>query len=46
MSCKAIGQIAQWTVEIDQYDIEFVSRRAIKSQALTNFIVEWTDLGL
>jgi ribonuclease HI len=33
-------------VEIGQYNIEFVARRAIKSQALTYFIAEWTDLGL
>jgi hypothetical protein len=39
-------QITQWTVEISQYDIEFVPRRAIKSQALVDFIMEWTDSGL
>jgi hypothetical protein len=33
-------------VEIGQYDVEFVPRRVIKSQALTNFIAEWTDFGL
>jgi hypothetical protein len=33
-------------VEISQYDIEFNPRWAIKSQALTNFIVEWTNSGL
>jgi hypothetical protein len=33
-------------VEIGQYDVEFVSRRAIKSQALVDFIAEWTDLDV
>jgi ribonuclease HI len=33
-------------VEIGQYDVEFIPRRAIKSQALTNFIVEWIDSDL
>jgi hypothetical protein len=33
-------------VEISQYDIELVPRRAIKSQALVDFITECTDLGL
>jgi hypothetical protein len=33
-------------VEIRQYDVEFIPQRAIKSQALTDFIVEWTDSGL
>jgi hypothetical protein len=39
-------RIAQWAVEISQYDVEFVPRRTIKFQALTYFIVEWTDSGL
>jgi ribonuclease HI len=33
-------------VEIGQHDVEFVSRRAIKSQTLADFIAEWTDSGL
>jgi hypothetical protein len=39
-SKEATGWIAQWAVEISQYDIEFVPRRAIKAQALTDFIVK------
>jgi hypothetical protein len=45
-SKEATGQIAQWVMEIGQYNIEFIPRRAIKSQALTDFIAEWTDSGL
>jgi hypothetical protein len=45
-SKEATGQIAQWVVEIGQYDIEFVPRPAIKSQALVHFIAEWTNSGL
>jgi hypothetical protein len=45
-SKEAIGRIAQWAVEIGQYDAEFIPRRAIKSQALANFVGEWTDSGL
>jgi hypothetical protein len=33
-------------VEIGQYNVEFIPRRAIKSQALADFIAEWTDSGL
>jgi hypothetical protein len=29
-SREAMGRIAQWAVEIGQYDVEFVPRRAIK----------------
>jgi hypothetical protein len=39
-------QIAQWAVEIGQYDVEFVSQQAMKSQALADFIAEWMDSGL
>jgi hypothetical protein len=30
-SKEATGLIAQWVVEIDQYDVEFIPRWAIKS---------------
>jgi hypothetical protein len=33
-------------MEIGQYDVEFVPKWAIKSQALMNFITEWTDSRL
>jgi hypothetical protein len=39
----AVGRIAQWTVELGQYDIEFVPRSVIKSQALADFVAEWTN---
>jgi hypothetical protein len=45
-SKEATGQITQWAVEISQYDIEFIPRWVIKSQAITDFIEEWMDLGL
>jgi hypothetical protein len=42
-SKEATGRITQWTMEIGQYDVEFISRRAIKAQTLTVFIAELTD---
>jgi hypothetical protein len=45
-SKEATGRITQWAIEIGQYDVEFVPRWVIKSQALADFIAEWTDLGL
>jgi hypothetical protein len=41
-----MGWITQWAMEIDQYDVEFIPRRTIKSQALADFITEWMDSGL
>jgi hypothetical protein len=38
-----MGWIAQWAMEIGQYDVEFIPRWAIKSQALAYFIAEWID---
>jgi hypothetical protein len=43
---QATGWITQWAVKIRQYDVEFVPRWAIKFQALTDFIAEWTDLDV
>jgi hypothetical protein len=45
-SKEATGRIAQWAMEIGQYDVEFVPRWVIKSQPLTDFITEWTDLDV
>jgi hypothetical protein len=39
-SKEATRHIAQWAVEINQYVVEFVPRRTIKSQALMNFVAE------
>jgi hypothetical protein len=33
-------------VEIGQYDVKFIPRWAIKSQALADFIAKWTDSGM
>jgi hypothetical protein len=44
-SIEATWQITQWAVEISQNDDEFVPQCAIKSQALMNFIAEWTNSG-
>jgi hypothetical protein len=45
-SKEATEQIAQWAVEIDQYDVEFIPRWAIKSQAPAYFIAEWMNSSL
>jgi len=39
---EAIGQIGKWATKINDFAIEFVGRNAIKSQALADFLVDWT----
>ena len=34
----------KWAIELGTYSIEFRSRPTIKSQALANFIAEWTEI--
>ena len=41
---EASGRIIKWVVELGTYTIYFRPRHMIKSQALADFIAEWTDL--
>ena len=40
----AVGRISKWAVELMGYDVKFVPRTVIKSQALADFIAEWTEV--
>jgi hypothetical protein len=40
---EAIGRIAKWACELGAHDIEFWPRTAIKTQALVDFVSEWTE---
>jgi ribonuclease HI len=40
---EAIGRIAKWACELGAHNIEFRPRTAIKTQALVDFISEWTE---
>ena len=39
---EAIGRMVQWAIELNQFDIEYHPRTAVKAQALANFIAEFT----
>jgi hypothetical protein len=39
---NATGNIAKWLVKLAEFELDFVSRHAMKSQVLANFIVNWT----
>jgi hypothetical protein len=40
----ATGRISKWAVELGALNIDFTPRKAIKSQALANFVIEWTKI--
>jgi len=40
----AKGRVVKWSVELGALSIEFLPRSTIKSQALANFIVKWTEI--
>jgi len=42
----ATGRIAKWSVELMGETLTYAPRNAIKSQALADFIAEWTDTQL
>lgn len=40
------GRVAKWAIELSEYGIKFEPRRAIKTQALADFLAEMTiDVG-
>ena len=41
-SKDSTGRIGKWAAELAPFDITFVARTTIKSQALADFIAEWT----
>jgi hypothetical protein len=41
----ANGRIVKWAMELCPYTLGFRSRSTIKSQALVDFVVEWTDMN-
>jgi hypothetical protein len=43
---KASGRIAKWAVKLKGETLSYAPRKAIKSQVLADFLVEWTDTQL
>jgi hypothetical protein len=39
---NTIGNIAKWAVKLAEFELDFISHHAVKSQVLADFIVDWT----
>jgi hypothetical protein len=39
---NATDNIAKWVAELAEFELDFILRHAVKSQVLTDFIVNWT----
>jgi ribonuclease HI len=39
---EATGRIGKWAVELNEFTIDYVHRSSIQSQALADFIADWT----
>ena len=38
------GWISKWALKLIGHDIRYIPRTAIKSQALADFVTEWTEV--
>jgi hypothetical protein len=43
---EVTGKIAKWPIKVAMYDFVFKPRSAIKAHALSDFIVEWTEIQI
>ena len=41
---EAFERIGKWSIELFQFDLNYVPRPTIKSQALADFMADWTPL--
>jgi hypothetical protein len=39
------GRISKWAMELSEHVMDFENRSAIKSQIITDFVVEWMEPG-
>jgi hypothetical protein len=39
---EATGRIGKWAAELNEFSIDYVHRSSIQSQALADFIADWT----
>ena len=39
---EASGRIGKWATKLSQFEISYVQRTTVKSQALADFVADWT----
>nr|CAE05102.2 OSJNBa0009K15.22 [Oryza sativa Japonica Group] len=39
---EGTGRVVKWAIELSEFDLRFEPRHAVKSQALADFVAEWT----
>ena len=39
---EATGRVGKWATELNEFTIDYVHRSSIQSQALADFIADWT----
>jgi hypothetical protein len=39
---NATGNIAKWVAELAKFELDFLPRHVVKSQALADFVADWT----
>jgi hypothetical protein len=37
-------RMVKWAIELAEFDLQFAPQHAIKSQALADFVAEWTSV--
>jgi hypothetical protein len=40
---EAIGRVGKWSLDLNEFTIDFVHQSSIQSQALADFIADWTS---
>ena len=43
---EATGRVAKWAIELGSHGLKYVPRTAFKSQALVDFINDWTEMQM
>ena len=44
--CLVINEVAKWAIELGSHGLKYVTRTTIKSQALVDFINDWTEMQM